>query len=79
MTPKQERFRAALERHYEDLFANDPEYSYSKARISPKELAEKMTQGFISGHADKGGTGTKRTCRELGIPHTYTGIREYLS
>lgn len=72
-------FFLKLAAHYADLFANDPEYAYSASRTTPHDLARKMTIGLDTGSANKDGDGIKRTCRELGIPHTYKAIRAYLS
>ena len=77
----QENLDAFYERltlEYEDLFKNNPEYSYSSQRITPAELARKMTLGLENGSANKDGDGIKRTCKYFGITHTYVAIREFL-
>ena len=73
-----QRFELTLTEHYRDLFET-PEFAMVAKRMSPAALAEKMTDGLIAGSADKGGDGVKRTCRDLGIAHTYTAIRAYLT
>lgn len=72
-------FCAELERQYEILFANDPEYAYSKSKITPKELARKMTLALDNGSANKDGEGIKRTCKHFQIAYTYKAIRAFLS
>lgn len=72
-------FQTTLTRHYGDLFATDAEYAMAKSRYTPDQLAVKMTQGLTTGDANKDGEGIKRTCKELGIPHTYKAIRAYLA
>jgi hypothetical protein len=82
LIPNPERvdaFRAALEAAYTDLFANDPEYAYTASRCTPIGLAQKMTDGMITGDANHEGAGMCRACKAVGIKHTYTAIRAYLS
>ena len=49
------------------------------SRYTPQELAEKMTRGLINGSASKDGEGITRTCKVLGIKHTYKAIKAFLS
>ena len=77
MTNK-EKFTHHLELAYMHLFEADPEYSYSASRITPKALAEKMSNGLITGDANKDGDGVKRACKACGIKQTYQAISEYL-
>lgn len=72
-----ETFQARLVDAYRDLFANDPDYSYSAARISPEDLAAKMTAGVYMGSANKDGEGIKRACKACGINHTYKAIKAF--
>lgn len=78
ISQNQATFEQTLAKHYDILFSNDPEYSYAKARTTPQALAGKMTYGLRVGSANKDGEGIKRTCKELGIKHTYKAIQEYL-
>ena len=71
-------FFETLAGEYEHLFEHDPEYAYSAAHIGPRDLARKMTLGLDRGSANKDGEGIKRTCKKLGINHTYKAIRAYL-
>ena len=68
-------FYEELKAQYAELFANDPEYAYSAAHISPADLARKMTLGLDSGSANKDGKAITRACKKFGIPHTYKAIR----
>lgn len=74
-----ERFEALLCSTYRNLFAHDPEYAFAAGHTTPEALATKMTQGLGTGDANKDGAGIRRTCRALGIPHTYKAIRAFLS
>jgi hypothetical protein len=73
-----DKFRAALEAAYAELFANDADYAFSASRTTPAELAAKMTDGLRTGRANHDGTGIKRACKAVGIKHTGKAIREYL-
>ena len=73
-----DQFYETLKAQYVDLFANSPEYAYSASRITPEALARKMTIGLDCGTANKDGEAIKRTCKALGIAHTYKAIRTYL-
>lgn len=92
MESNTERFRAALEAAYVDLFANHPDYSAHGrpvtihgnvgstvlAATTPASLAAKMTEGLRTGDAWHGGEGIKRACKALKIKHTRTAIAAYL-
>lgn len=73
-----DRFLTVLTGQYEYLFTL-PEYQVAASRQTPADLARKMTVGLRAGTADKDGEGVKRTCKVLGIKHTYKAIREYLA
>ena len=73
-----EKFTTVLTRHYSELFDSDPDYGYSKGRLTPMALAKIMADGLRTGSANKDGKGIKRTCKELGIKYTYTEIKEFL-
>lgn len=74
-----ERFVLALTDAYTDLFVNDASYAFSAARTTPANLAVKMTNGLMSGDANKDGEGIKRACKAVGIAHTYKAIRAFLA
>lgn len=59
-------------------FADDPAYGYVASRMSPEDLAGRLTVGLVNGSADKDGAIVKAVCKELGIARTYRAIREYL-
>lgn len=42
-------------------------------------LAVRMTRGLITGRANKDSDPIKRTCKTLGIKHTYKAIAPYLT
>lgn len=80
MSTPSERFAAVLTEQYTYLFEAEPaSYGLAKARYTPKELAEKMTENFKAGTASKDGDGIKRTCKVLGIRHTYAAIEAFIS
>ena len=72
------KFENALAATYHDLFKNDPEYAYSATKTTPEALALKITAGLSTNTANKDGNGVKRTCKALGIPHTYKAIGAFL-
>ena len=74
-----ELFEDLLAANYVRLFESDPEYAYSAARTTPKQLAAKMVTALIAGTANKDGKAIKATCKSVGIKHTYKAIREYLA
>ena len=74
-----DRFIDTLESAYRDLFENDPDYSYSASRCTPRGLAEKMTLSLRAGTGNKDGEGVKRACRAFGLKHTYKDISAFLS
>lgn len=81
-TLKQKNIQAFMEHltlEYTELFKNDPDYSYSAFKISPIDLARKMTLGLDSGSANKDGKGIFNTCKFFGIKYTYKAIREFLN
>lgn len=73
-----ERFLTVLSGQYAYLFTL-PKYALVAARMAPEQLAAKVIHGLIDGTADKDGEGVKNTCKALGVPHTYKGIRAYLT
>ena len=79
MTTNERLFVLVLTGKYRELFETDPDYAYSRARLSPEALAAKMTEGLRTGSANKDGKGIQRTCKALGIKYTYTAIKAYLN
>jgi hypothetical protein len=78
MSANKARFIAVLTDQYAQLFET-AEYALARARYTPAAMAEKMTDGVVDGSANKDGDGIKRTCKALGIKHTYKAIGEYLN
>jgi hypothetical protein len=73
------KFMGVLADQYAVLFKEQPQvYSLAAQRYSPSGLAEKMTMSLKKREGDKDGEGIKRTCKALGIPHTYKAIEAYL-
>lgn len=70
-----DRFFETLTAQYTDMVGTLP----SLSRLTPRELAEKMTRGLRTGEASKDGDGIRLTCKALGIAHTYKAIRAYLA
>jgi hypothetical protein len=66
-------------------YAHDAGYMAMLARNPPDrphtlpELAVRMTDSLKSGAANKDGNAIKRTCKVLGIKHTYKALKEFLS
>ncbi len=72
-------FSATLADQYRTLFVSDPDYAHVAARLTPEDLARKMSLGLDNGTANKDGKAIRNVCRVLGIDHTYKAIRAYLS
>lgn len=77
METQRQRFEAILAGQYRALF-DTPDYAYSAAHITPEALAAKMTDGLLTGRANKDGKGIANTCKALGIKYTYTAIKAFL-
>ena len=73
-----DKFYATLAEQYRALFQM-PDCAMAAARYTPEDLARKMTCGLAAGTANKDGEGIIKTCKALGIPHTYKAIRAYIS
>ena len=69
-----EQFYATLTEQYRALITTS-DYAMAAARYTPEALARKMACGLAAGTANKDGDGIKNTCKALGIPYTYAGIR----
>ena len=75
-----DRFQTTLAGHYAELFASKPdEYAYAASLHTPESLAAKMTASMAADNANKDGEGIKRTCKSLGIKHTYAALRAYFA
>lgn len=72
-------FYNALTLQYEHLFANDPDYAFVARKMTPTDLARKMTTSLSQATASKDGLGIKNTCKALGIKHTYSAIENFLN
>lgn len=56
---------------------NPSDYGYSVYYV-PTVVA-RMVPGLKNGGANKEGAAIRATCKELGIPYTYAGIKAYLA
>lgn len=73
------KFHTVLTDQYKQLFETDPEYKYAAERNLPMDLARKMMNSLAEGTGNKDGKGIVRTCKALGIKHTYKAIQQYLN
>lgn len=55
-----------------------PRYSIVATRMTPQELAKKLTNGFEDESSDKNGEAVQATLKALGIKDTYKAIKSYL-
>lgn len=70
-------FAAAYERNLSKAVADHPEeYGFPPSHVPT--VAARMKNAFGEGSYNKDGRAVKATCKELGIPYTYTGINAYL-
>lgn len=73
-----DRFMAVYERHLRAAHtANPSEYRWPIETL-PTVLG-RMRDAIARGSMNKDSPAFKATCKELGIKHTYTAIREYLA
>jgi hypothetical protein len=76
-TSNKDRFREVYARQLAKAIKEHPE-EYSPG-IDPQKLAEKMTESFAKGSANKDSRAVRATLKELGIKDTYAGIKEFLT
>lgn len=67
-------YRASLTQALRD---NPIEYAWPADHIP--QIAERMADGLLNGRANKDGEAIRRTCRLLGIKHSYRAIRAFMS
>jgi phosphotransacetylase len=79
-------YRAQLAQKYEnDLvwlarLRNVPHYVTAKSDYEAiTMLAERMTDGLLTGRSNKDSDAIKATCKALGIKHTYKAIAVFLN
>ncbi len=74
-----EKFRSELSKQIARLI-NEGEADYMPpfTRMTPDGLAERITAAFIRKSANKEEKGIQRTCKALGIKHTYKAINDFL-
>jgi hypothetical protein len=73
------KFHTVLTDQYKQLFETEPEYAYVAEINLPMDLARKMMNSLSEGAGNKDGKGIVRTCKALGIKHTYKAIKQYLN
>lgn len=78
MSTNRSTFISTLADQYRELFTTDPEYGYAKARHTPESLAAAMVGSGPGLCGSKNGAGIERTCKALGIKHTYKAIDAFL-
>ena len=62
--------REAVERHPD-------QYCWPLSDLD--NVVTRMASAFLAGSYNKDGYAIRNTCRELGIPYTYSGINAYLN
>jgi hypothetical protein len=60
-----------------EVAAHPEEYGYTVAEVPA--VVGKMVAALAKGSANKEGRAIRGTCRELGIPYTYAGLRTYFA
>ena len=72
-----ERFAKAYRKHLKEAVTADPQnYAYAADRTDI--IADRMLAALEKKTASKDGYAFKKTCKELGIKHTYQAIYAYL-
>ena len=75
---KLNRFFTVYERHLMDVVSNKANgYCFGPDKVPI--VVVKMKAAVVGGTYSKDGLAFRRTCSELGIKHTYTAIKEFLS
>jgi len=88
-TPNLERWLAVYTESLVATYANDAQWlatlrnnpRFSAAQSDGEAiamLAARMTEGLPDGRSNKDTDAIRRTCKALGIKHTYKAIKEYL-
>ena len=72
-----QRFAEAYERNLLKAVEKYPD-RYHATQDDVPGIAARMVAAAIAGSANKNGSAFQWTCKELGIKHTYTAIKEYL-
>ena len=84
------RWLAAYERALVEVWGNDEQWMthlrlmprFASAKTDAEKfslLAQRMTEGFATGGANKDSKAVRMTCKAMGIKHTYTAIRAFLN
>ncbi len=77
ISPAEQKFYDTYVVELRSEIAKHPgEYGYPVLRAD--DVAMKMTIALKNGTANKNSNAVRRTCRKLGIPYTYTGIKFFL-
>ena len=71
-----DKFSTLYRKYLKEASETDPAYALIKGRTD--DVAEKMLHALTRKSANKDGYAFKKTCKELGIKHTYTEIYKYL-
>lgn len=76
---KLDNFMVVYEKHLTQCVAESPDrYSWVN-KLTVRVVVERMRPAIIGGSFDKGSESFKRTCKELGIKHTYKAIKAFLT
>lgn len=77
-TDNRTRFTESYTRHLTAaVLAHPKDYVYGVADV-PAVVA-RMVPALATGRANKEGVAVRNTCRELGIPYTYAGLRAFFA
>jgi hypothetical protein len=76
MTSGQQVFISIYRLELADSLRNNPD-QYAWTLTDFDEVFTRMEQAIIKGTFNKDSDAFKRTCKKLGIKHTYKAIREY--
>jgi len=67
-------------KHFHALVESHPDYAHLKdnSRVTPDQVCERMGLALRAHTMNKTGLAHTRTCKELGIPHTYKAIFAFI-
>jgi len=74
-----DNFMTVYEKHLTQCLAETPDRYAWVEKLTVRVVVDRMRPAIIGETFDKGSEAFKRTCKELGIKHTYKAIKAFLA
>ena len=74
-----DKFMTVYEKHLEQCVTELPDRYAWVGKLTVRVVVDRMRPAIVGGTFDKGSEAFKRTCKELGIKHTYKAIKAFLA